>query len=153
MRRNLTCAALASAVLLCAGPAQADPTTDRFGQCLVENASPKDQAALIRWMFVGLSANPLLKSMTTVTPAERETYNRAVAQTFERLVLRDCRAEFIAASKAGGNSALEDAFKFMGERAARQLMSDPAAAKELEQFGAYLDEEKWVAAMEEAGLR
>lgn len=123
----------------------ATPETQQLGQCLVENSSPKDQAALVRWMFLAMSANPSLDGMAKVTPAERDAHNKAMAAVFERLVLKNCRREYVAAAKLEGQGAVREAFRAMGERAAEQLMSDPAATKELEQFAAYLDEPKWIA--------
>lgn len=117
----------------------------QLSQCLAENASPTDQGALARWMFLAMSANPALKGMATVSPEQRDRHNWAMAAIFERLVLRDCRREYVAAAKLQGQGAVRETFRAMSERAAEQLMSDPAAAKESERFAGYLDEAKWIA--------
>lgn len=126
-----------------AGAATAEPQP--LSQCLEKNVSPKDRAELARWMFLAMSAGPALKGIATVSPEQRDSHNRATAALFERLVLRDCRREYVAAAKLQGQGVVRDAFRAMGERVAEQLRSDPAAAKELERFADHLDEAKWIA--------
>lgn len=152
MRQYLLAALACGAVAMTASAAQAGPEVDRLSQCVVENASPRDQAALVQWMFSALAANPALRELADPTPEMRERMNRALAATFERLVLVDCHKEMVAAAKVDGMDALKAAFEQMGKRAAEQLMSHPGAEKELEKFTAYLDEAKWAALVEEAGL-
>lgn len=130
---------------LCPVAANAGPEAEKLGRCLVESASPKDKATLVRWMFLAMSANPSPQGIVTVTPAEREGYSKAMAATFERLLLQDCRKEFVAATRTDGPIATREAFKAVGESAASQLLSHPEATKELERVGAYLDEAKWTA--------
>ena len=143
-------AATALAVALAAPiSAHASPATDTLSQCLVENASPKDQANLVRWMFSGLSLNPSLKSMTNLTAAERDTINKSMAATFERLMMEDCRTEVIAAMKADGDAAIRVGFEVMGRRAAEQLMSDPASDAEMGKLSNYLDAPRWEAFVKE----
>jgi hypothetical protein len=143
--KHVAFAAAAALSALFPMAAYAGPDAEKLSRCLVDNASPKDQAALVRWMFLAMSANPALDDMPKVTPAQRESQNRAMAAMFERLVLQDCRREYVAAARTDGPAAIGEAFKVMGERAASQLMSDPQAAKEIQQFAAYLDEAKWTA--------
>jgi hypothetical protein len=134
----------AACAALSFGPAaSAGEVIDRLSQCLVENASPKDQATLVKWMFSAVSANPALKGMTPLTREERDGINRALAATFERLMLQDCRKEVVAAMRSDGSKAVGSAFELMGKRAAEQLMSDPASVAELEKMSTYLDEAKW----------
>ena len=104
-------------------------------------------------MFSALSANPALRGMADTSPEQRAAYNKELAATFERLSLVDCRKEMVAAFKADGTDAMRGAFEVMGRRAAEQLMSDPAAAKELERFGEYLDKAKWEQLGREAAAR
>ncbi len=143
--KNVAVAATVMLTALSSPPAVAGPESDGLSRCLVDNASPKDQAALVRWMFMAMSANPSLQGMANIKPAERDEQNKAMAAVFERLVLTDCRREYVATAKADGPAAIREAFRVMGERAAAQLMSDPASTKELEGFAAHLDEEKWQA--------
>lgn len=150
MKRIVFAAALGLSAL-CPAAANAGPEGDKLGRCLVENASPKDQAALVRWMFLAVAANPALEGMAKFTPEQRDGYNKAIAATFERLVLQDCRREYVTAARVDGPAALQEAFKVMGERAATQLMSDPQAMKEIERFATFLDEGKWTALAAEVG--
>lgn len=141
--------AVCATVSLWSAAAQASEEVDRLSQCLVESASPKDQATLVRWIFSAVGQNPSLKSMSTLTAEEREQINRNMAAMFERLMLQDCRKDAVAAMKAEGPKAVELAFGVMGQRAAQQLMSDPASTAELEKMASYLDEAKWAALMKD----
>lgn len=152
MKRILLAAVVGSAIVMSSTAAQAGPESDRLSQCLIENASPKDQAALVQWMFSGLSVNPALRELADPTPATRDRLNKALAATFDRLALVDCRKELVAAAKVDGMAALSSAFEAMGKRAAEQLMSDPAAEKELQRFTEHLDQARWEALVAEAGL-
>ena len=143
MKRVALMAAACGVSLLMGVDAQASPEGDRLAQCLVENSSPKDQAALVQWMFSALAANPALRSLADPSREERDRYNKALAESFERLALVDCHGEMVAAAKADGPKAISQAFEMMGRRAAEQLLSDPAATKELERFGEHLDAAKW----------
>lgn len=124
--------------------------TDKLSQCLVENASPKDQATLMAWMFSAVSANPALKNLAQLSREERDGINRTLAMTFQRLMLEDCRKEVVNAMRAEGSKAIEGAFELMGRRAAEQLLSDPASAAEMEKMSTYLDQAKWEALANEA---
>lgn len=152
MKASMSLAAACAALALAPAAAKATPATDTLAYCLVQNASPKDQAALMRWMFGALSANPALRDMASTTPEQLAGYHRALAATFERLALVDCRKEMLAAMKADGPDAVKSAFEILGRRAAEQLMSDPDATRELERFAQYLDSAKWEALGREAGL-
>lgn len=132
--------------------AAAAPAPTPLSQCLVENASPKDQAALMRWMFSALSLNPSLGGITSLTQQDRDGINKALAATFQRLLTQDCRTETVSMLKAKGPKGLEEAFESLGARAAQQLMSDPAAQSELEKFTKFLDEERFQDLMKEGGF-
>lgn len=142
--------AAACAALCLAPQARASDVTDKLSQCLVENASPKDQANLVTWMFSAVSANPALKNLAPLSREERDDINRALAMTFQRLMLEDCRREVVNAMRAEGSKAIEGAFELMGKRAAEQLLSDPASAAEMEKMSTYLDAAKWEALANEA---
>jgi hypothetical protein len=143
---------VAACAALSFGPAaRAGEVIDRLSQCLVENASPKDQATLVKWMFSAVSANPALKGMAPLTREERDGINKALAMMFERLMLQDCRKEVVDAMRADGSKAVGSAFELMGKRAAEQLLSDPASAAELEKMSTYLDTAKWEELAKEAG--
>lgn len=152
MHKRLSCVAVVGALLLGPAVARAGEASDRLAQCLVENASPKDQAALMRWMFSAVSANPALKTMAPLSREDRDGINQAMARTFQRLMLEDCRGEVVAALRSDGDKAVEGAFEVMGRRAAEQLLSDPASEAELQKMAAYIDAEKWTALLKEGGV-
>lgn len=151
MKRRVLFAAACAALSVAATTAAASEQTDRLAQCLVDNATPRDQAALVKWMFSGMSMNPALKSMAALSPEQRDEINRNLAALFERLILKDCRAEMVVALKTDGNAAIQSAFAVMGQRAAQQLMSDPASSAELDKMSGYLDQAKWAELMKEIG--
>ena len=139
----------------CVAPCAAfgSEASDQLGHCLVENSSPKDQAALMRWMFSALSLNPSLASVASLTAAQREEASKGAGALFNRLMLRDCRKEAVTALKADGSKAIEAAFATLGERAAEQLLSDSASSAELQKLGTYFDEAKWTELAKEAGIK
>ena len=152
MKLPVIAAAVAAACLApCA--ALASEASDRLGHCMVENSSPKDQAALMRWMFSALSLNPSLAAMSSLTTAQRDEVSKGAGALFNRLMLQDCRQEAVAALKADGTKAFEAAFATLGERAAEQLLSDSASSAELQKLGAYFDEAKWAELAKEAGIK
>jgi len=142
----------AGALLLSPVAATAGEATDKLGQCMVENSSPRDQAALMRWMFSALALNPALKSMASLSAEQRDDATKAAASLFNRLMLQDCRKEAVSAMRADGSKAIEGAFSVLGERAAEQLLSDGAASTELQKLGNFLDEAKWGELAKEGGV-
>lgn len=149
--KRIVLAAAVGLSALCPAVANAGPEVEKLSRCLVDSTSPKDQAALVRWMFLAMSANPSLEDVAKFTPEQRDAYNKAMAATFERLLLQDCRREYVTAARSDGSAALREAFKIVGQRAGTQLMSDPQAMKEVERFAAFLDEAKWTALAAEVG--
>jgi hypothetical protein len=125
---------------------------DDLTKCLVKNASEKDKVTFVRWFFAALSANPEVKDMVSLSPAQREQNNRNVAALFQRLVLSDCRSESANAIKYEGEASLQGSFGVLGEVASRDLMSHPDVMREMEQMATFVDEEKFRALMTEAGV-
>jgi hypothetical protein len=135
-----------------AGSASAGVYADDLGKCLAESSSPQDRAALVQWMFSGLSMNPAVKPMTDLTPQQRDTYNREAASVFERLLVRDCHSQAVKALKYEGNTAFQGGFEVLGRVAATTMMSEPAAAAELQRFISYMDMSKVTGLLAEAGV-
>lgn len=148
--KMIAIAAAASAVALSPVVAHAGAASDKLGQCLVDNSSPKDQAALVRWMFGALSVNPALKDFVSLSQEQRDASAKAMAATFERLMLHDCRSELITARKADGDESLRAAFETMGKRAAEQLMSDKSSQSELNRFTSYVDLKQFSALLQDS---
>lgn len=132
--------------LLAAGPAHAGPYSDELGRCLVASTTTADKNALVKWMFATVSLHPAVKSIASVTPAERAGFNRDTARLFERLVTESCKAPTRQALKYEGPAALQVAFQFLGQVAARELFADPAVAGGMSDLERHFDKQKLEAA-------
>ncbi|MFC3070869.1 hypothetical protein [Phenylobacterium soli] len=149
--KRFAIAAIAAAVLAPA-VAWAGPYSDDFGKCLVASASPKDQTTLVQWLFAAASANPDLKALSTVTEAQRDAYNKSVVELFERLILKDCRTQTIAAMKYEGPAAFDYGFQLLGQVAGRNMLSEPHALAQMNKLGAMFDKSQLEAILREAGV-
>lgn len=145
-------ASAALAALFCAAPVQAGPFSDELSKCLVKSATPADLEIIIRWAFAAMASHPAVKPIVSMTPEQHTEYTRSAAELFQRLMLKDCRPETVAAVKFEGAAALETGFKVFGEVSFRGLTTDPAVAKEFESLGSYADDAAWSQFMKDAGL-
>jgi len=128
------------------GPAHAGPYSDDLGKCLVASTTLADKGALVKWMFATAALHPAVKSIASVTPAERSGFNRDTARLFERLVTESCKAQTRQALQYEGAAALQVAFQLLGQVAARELFSDPAVAGGMAELEQHFDKQKLEAA-------
>jgi hypothetical protein len=153
MARNIIAAAGMFAVVLTFGShASAGIYTDDLSKCLVSSASQADKDVLIEWVFAAMSTNPVVKSMSSVTPEQRTVLTRSAAELMQRLLVSDCRKETVAALKYEGDSAFETSFGVLGQVAMRGLMSDPVTDAELQKLAGDVDKDKLADLWKEAGL-
>lgn len=147
-------AALAASVGLCAAATAADagPYSDDLSKCLVRSSSADDQALLVDWIFVAVSANPSVQPYAKVTDAQRDEVNRRGANLFERLLTADCRNETVAALKYEGPGAMGASFAVLGQVAMRRLMSDDKVQQSISALGRDIDQSKMKALAKEAGV-
>lgn len=141
-----TCLPFLLLALLTAGSAHAGPYSDDLGKCLVASTTAADKGALVKWMFATAALHPAVKSVASVTPAERSGFNRDTARLFERLVTESCKAQTQQALKYEGAVALQVAFQLLGQVAARELFSDPAVAGGMADLEKHFDKQKLEAA-------
>lgn len=151
MRLSIAAGA-AAAAMLCANPASAGPYADGLDKCLVSASTEADRADLARWIFAGMAADPALKDMASVTPAQRHAVDARMAAVAERLIMTDCRKEAVAALQNEGAGVLGQAFAVLGQVATRELTSNPAAKDALGAFSNFLDDSKWIGLAAAAGL-
>ena len=130
------------AALLASAPAQAGPFSDELGKCLVASTTTADKHALVKWMFSTAALHPAVKSIASVTPAERSGFNRDTARLFERLVTESCKLQTQQAMKYEGAAALQTAFQILGQVAARELFADPAVAGGMADLERHFDRQK-----------
>ena len=130
------------ALVLHAGVAQAGPYSDDLAKCLVESTTAADKNALVKWMFATAALHPAVKSMASVTDAERAQSTRSTAELFVKLLTESCRAQAQQAVKYEGATALQTGFQILGQVAARELFADPNVAQGLAELEQYIDSRK-----------
>ena len=135
-----------------ASPASAGVFSDDLVRCEVNAATAADRALLGRWIFIVAGANPAFADLIAISDAERQQSNRLVASLFERLLLRDCRREAVAALRNEGAPALAQAFQTIGEVAGREMVSSPASMASAGEIDHYLDGAGLAALRREAGI-
>jgi hypothetical protein len=151
MRLSIATGATAAA-LLCATAASAGPYADSLDKCLVGASTEADKADLAKWVFAGMAADPAVKDMASVTPAQRHALDARAAAVAERLIMTDCRKQAVAALQNEGAGVLGQAFAVLGQVATRELTGDPAAKAALATFASFLDDSKWIGLAAAAGL-
>ncbi|MBW8365712.1 MAG: hypothetical protein K0M39_14280 [Rhizobium sp.] len=130
------------ALVLHAGTAQAGPYSDDLAKCLVESTTAADKNALVKWMFATAALHPAVKSIASVTDAERAQSTRSTAELFVKLLTESCRAQAQQAVKYEGATALQTGFQILGQVAARELFADPNVAQGLAELEQYIDSRK-----------
>lgn len=130
------------ALVLHAGVAQAGPYSDDLAKCLVESTTAADKNALVKWMFATAALHPAVKSIASVTDAERAQSTRSTAELFVKLLTESCRAQAQQAVKYEGATALQTGFQILGQVAARELFADPNVAQGLAELEQYIDSRK-----------
>jgi len=130
------------ALVLSAGAAQAGPYSDDLAKCLVESTTAADKNALVKWMFATAALHPAVKSIASITDAERAQSTRSTAQLFEKLLTESCRSQTQQAVKYEGAAALQTGFQMLGQVAARELFADPGVTRGLGELEKYIDSQK-----------
>ena len=152
MRRIVTSLALVVAFSVPASFASAGVYTDDMSKCLVRSTTAEDQADLVAWVFVAMSAHPSVKGYVNLTEDQRLGKTKAASKLMERLMLTNCRKETVDALKYEGPLAIQQAFGVLGQVAMRGLMADPDVAKNFSALGEYVDEAKFEELGKEAGV-
>lgn len=131
-----------SLTLLASSSALAGPYSDEMAKCLVTSTSEADKNFLVKWMFAAAALHPAVKSISSVTDAQRNELNIKTAKLFERLLTESCKAQVQQAIKYEGQSTIESAFQVLGQVAARGLFSDPSVNGFIAQLGKHIDPKK-----------
>lgn len=140
--------AAALAALCISAPATAGIFADDLSRCLVEKASEKDKATLVRWMFATVSLNPKVADISSISEEARSAINRGMAELVQRLVTQSCREQTLVAVKNEGGSVFRTSFEVLGQVAAQAMLSNPSVGKAVGAFTQYFDKK----AFEELGL-
>jgi len=120
----------------------AGPYSDEMAKCLVTSTSEADKNFLVKWMFAAAALHPAVKSISSVTDAQRNELNVKTAKLFERLLTESCKKQVQMAIKYEGQSTIESAFQVLGQVAARGLFSDPSVNGFIAQLGNHIDKQK-----------
>ncbi|UNM96955.1 hypothetical protein MMG00_03635 [Ignatzschineria rhizosphaerae] len=118
--------------------AQANAIED-FSGCLVEKTTGADHLALIKWMYVGMSGHPSLSAMNNVTDSEKKEANQTMGILFDRLLGKDCAAEFKVVFQQHGQVGIQSAFSVLGEVAMAEMMQNADVMNDLMLFTNYID--------------
>ncbi|HTP38337.1 MAG TPA: hypothetical protein VMI92_02065 [Steroidobacteraceae bacterium] len=132
------------ALLLGAGwsSARAGIYADDMARCLVDSSSTQDKTTLVRWIYVALSQNPSISSLSKVTSADIEKSNAEVGALFMRLLTESCADKTKKAIQYEGNAAMQTSFATLGQVAAAQLFASPEVNTVLEGLKKYVDPKK-----------
>ncbi|PYM90646.1 MAG: hypothetical protein DME04_22225 [Candidatus Rokuibacteriota bacterium] len=144
MKLTIVLASVALALAaLSSGPAVAGPYSDELAKCLVRSTTDADKNYLVKWLFASAALHPEVRSIASVSDAERTDLNRNAAKLFERLITESCSTQTQEALKYEGPNTLQSSFEVLGQVAGRRLFSDPAVAKSMAEFANYLDKQKF----------
>jgi len=143
MKRIVIVVTLALCLPLLSSPsAVAGVYADELAKCLVRSTTDADKTYLVRWLFASVSTHPAVRSIASVSDAERTKLNRNAAKLFERLITESCKTQTQEAVKYEGPATLQSSFEVLGQVAGRGLLSDPAVSRSMAEFANYLDKQK-----------
>jgi hypothetical protein len=131
-----------SLTLATAESAPAGPYVDEMSRCLVRSTSEADRNFLVKWMFAAAAVHPAVRSIASISDAQRDELNKSAAKLLERLITESCKSEMHNALTYEGAGALQASFQVLGQVAARGLFSDPAVARGMADVDGYMDKPK-----------
>ncbi len=144
-------AALALAMSLgLSGAARAGIYTDDLSKCLVKATTEADRLDLIIWIYGAMSVHPAVKSLSTITDAQRDASNHKAGDLLQRLLLQDCHAQTVDAIRYEGSGALQASFSVLGQVAMVGLMQDKTVLGDIQGIVKYVDNDKFAALGREA---
>jgi hypothetical protein len=108
----------------------------------VEASSKEDKATLVRWIFVALSQNAAISSLSTATEADIEKSNAAVGALFMRLLTDACVDKAKKAIRYEGAAAMQASFEVLGRVASSELFSDPKVSAVMAGLEKHVDKNK-----------
>ena len=131
-----------SLVLLSPELAVAGPYSDELAKCLVRSTTDADKNYLVKWIFAAAALHPAVKSIASVSDAQRDELNKNTAKLVERLVTESCKSETREAVRYEGSSTFQASFQVLGQVAGRGLFSDPGVARSMGDFEKHFDKQK-----------
>ena len=142
MNRSKIIAAAFLLATLVSAPTRAATPTEELSQCLVTSTNTADRNLLVKWMFAAASAHPEVKAISSVSPAQMDDSNKALAGLFMRLLTESCKGQAARAVVADGPAAFQKGFEALGQVAGRELFTDPRVLANIAGMQKYIDPAK-----------
>jgi hypothetical protein len=140
-------------LLFCATAAQAGPYADELSKCLVKSTTADDQLAFIQWMFSAMSLHPAISNLSSITPDQRDGFNKKATALLVRLMAVDCRQQAVEALKYEGTTGARGSFQVLGQIAMRGLMANARVTEGMQALvGDFAHDERWLSLFREAGV-
>jgi len=134
---------------------QPDPYA-ALSACRVRNTSSEDRFTLARWAYAIFSEHGQVKDLSPVAPAQRDALSKEAGMILNRLMLKDCRAEAIAAlanPKSTRDAVLRQVFDDLFVSAVDALMDEPTVNGVMQGLVEGLNIRGWRELEEEAAKR
>ncbi|MBU3020368.1 hypothetical protein [Aestuariibacter sp. A3R04] len=129
---------LVALVLSAATLASASVTANQLGQCLVDSLNGKERKELAKWIYFSMAAHPDITDFSNITPADRESTDKAIGALVTRLLGEDCPTQFKAAM-AVDPMATQRAFELVGQVAMGELMQNEAVTRSISNYANHMD--------------
>ena len=141
----------AGLAMAASAPVAAGEHQERLASCLKESSTQADRDALVRWIFVAMSAHPLTADLAAVPSDTASAVSRDASAVFAKLITGTCGAESAGTIKYEGTDAFGKAFEVLGMSAMDGLMGHPRVAAAVAELTSHLDPARFDAMMQRYG--
>lgn len=141
----------AGLAMAASAPVAAGEHRERLAGCLKESSTQADRDALVRWIFVAMSAHPLTADLAAVPADTASAVSRDASSVFAKLITETCGAESAGTIKYEGTEAFGKAFEVLGMFAMDGLMGHPNVAAAVDEMSSHLDPAQFDAMMQRHG--
>lgn len=126
----------------------AQMSTNVLGECMAKETTGAEREHFAKWIFSIMANHPVAEQYSRINENERERIDRETATLVTRLIVTDCAEEARTAYGTGGERALMNAFRTMGEIAVQELFRDENVNRRSESWLKYLDEDTFDSLLE-----
>ena len=123
-------------------PTFAGPFADEMAKCLVTSTNNRDTTKLIKWIFKVYSDHPEVSYMVDLSDREKKVIDKDMADIFTRLLSEDCIDETKKALNYEGDTVMFNAFRILGQVAAKGFNDNPDVTISIKKFVELVDYEK-----------
>ena len=123
-------------------PIFAGPFGDEMARCLVTSTNNRDRNKLLKWLFRVYGEHPEVSYMVDISEREKKVIDKDVADIFTRLLSEDCVDETKKALNYEGDDVMFNAFRVLGQVAAKGFNDNPNVEKSINKFVELVDIEK-----------